>query len=136
MTDPRDIIDKSAMTTMQFVIVAITVFLNAMDGFDVLAISVAGPGIMGEYGIDRAQLGAVLSMELIGMAIGSIFLGGVADDQFGAGGHRLGGEPADHRFDVLADFRRVVGLDDGISARDVDFIFESDADGLWGEGFC
>ncbi|MFN0003287.1 MAG: MFS transporter [Pseudohongiellaceae bacterium] len=79
MNDPRDIIDKGAMTTMQFVIVAITVLLNALDGFDVLAISVSGPGIMSEWGIDRAQLGVILSMELIGMAFGSILLGGVAD---------------------------------------------------------
>jgi benzoate transport len=79
MTDPREIIDKSAMTTMQYVIVAITVLLNAMDGFDVLAISVSGPGIRGEWGINQAELGVVLSMELIGMAIGSILLGGLAD---------------------------------------------------------
>jgi benzoate transport len=79
MTDPREIIDKSAMTTMQYVIVAITVLLNGMDGFDVLAISVSGPGIRGEWGINQAELGVVLSMELIGMAIGSILLGGVAD---------------------------------------------------------
>src|SRR5688572_12869923 len=79
MTDPREIIDKSAMTPMMYIIVAITVLLNAMDGFDVLAISVSGPGIRGEFGIDQAQLGVVLSMELIGMALGSIFLGGVAD---------------------------------------------------------
>ena len=79
MTDPREIIDKSAMTTMQYVIVGITVLLNAMDGFDVLAISVSGPGIMGEFGIDRAGLGVVLSAELWGMALGSILLGGVAD---------------------------------------------------------
>jgi benzoate transport len=79
MTDPREIIDKSAMTTLQYVIVFITVLLNAMDGFDVLAISVSGPGIMNEFGINRAELGWVLNMELIGMALGSIFLGGVAD---------------------------------------------------------
>lgn len=79
MNDPREIIDKSAMTTLQYVIVAITVLLNAMDGFDVLAISVSGPGIRGEFGIDQAQLGFVLSMELIGMAVGSVLLGGVAD---------------------------------------------------------
>ncbi len=79
MSDPRDMIDKSAMTMMQYVIVGVTVLLNSMDGFDVLAISVSGPGIRGEFGIDQAQLGFVLSMELIGMAIGSIFLGGVAD---------------------------------------------------------
>lgn len=79
MTDPREIIDKSPMTPIMYIIVVITVLLNAMDGFDVLAISVSGPGIRGEFGIDQAQLGVVLSMELIGMAVGSVFLGGVAD---------------------------------------------------------
>ena len=60
-------------------VVGITIALNALDGFDVLSISFASPGIAAEWGIDRAALGIVLSMELIGMAIGSIFLGGVAD---------------------------------------------------------
>jgi benzoate transport len=50
-----------------------------MDGFDVLSIAFASPGIAAEWGINRADLGIVLSMELIGMAIGSILLGGVAD---------------------------------------------------------
>jgi len=57
----------------------ITVALNALDGFDVTSISFASPGIAMEWGIDRAALGIVLSMELIGMAIGSVFLGGLAD---------------------------------------------------------
>jgi hypothetical protein len=34
---------------------------------------------MKEWGIDRAALGIVLSMELFGMALGSVALGGVAD---------------------------------------------------------
>ena len=61
------------------VVVAITVGLNALDGFDVLSISFASPGIAREWNIDRAALGLVLSMELIGMGLGSILLGGVAD---------------------------------------------------------
>jgi len=64
---------------LQVLVVAITVALNALDGFDVLSISFASPGIAQEWGIDRAALGIVLSMELIGMALGSILLGGVAD---------------------------------------------------------
>ncbi len=64
---------------MQIIAVAITIGLNALDGFDVLSISFASPGIATEWGIDRAALGIVLSMELIGMAIGSLLLGGVAD---------------------------------------------------------
>jgi benzoate transport len=67
------------MSRLQVAVVGLTVLLNALDGFDVLSISFASPGIMREWGINRAALGIVLSMELIGMAIGSIFLGGVAD---------------------------------------------------------
>lgn len=79
MADVRAIIERSPMHPLQIAGVAVTVGLNALDGFDVLSISFASPGIAAEWGIDKAALGAVLSMELIGMAIGSIFLGGVAD---------------------------------------------------------
>src|SRR6188508_3833957 len=79
MTDPRDIIAKSPMRTMQVLIVGITIALNALDGFDVLSISFASPGIAAEWKIQRAALGFVLSMELVGMALGSIFLGSLAD---------------------------------------------------------
>lgn len=77
--DPREIIDRSAMSWLQVVAVIITIGLNALDGFDVLSISFASPGIAKEWGIDRAALGIVLSMELIGMAIGSVTVGGLAD---------------------------------------------------------
>lgn len=77
--DPRRIIDESPMTRTQIAAVAVTVGLNALDGFDVLSISFAAPGIAKEWGIDRGALGIVLSMELIGMAVGSVLLGGMAD---------------------------------------------------------
>lgn len=78
-TDPRAIIDAEPMSRFQWGIVATMVGLNALDGFDVLSISFASPGIAAAWGIDRAALGFVLSMELIGMAIGSLVLGGIAD---------------------------------------------------------
>ena len=78
-TDPRKILDESAMCRLQYIIIGLTVGLNALDGFDVLAISFAGPGIAEEWGLGNAGLGYVLAMELIGMAVGSVFLGGVAD---------------------------------------------------------
>lgn len=77
--DPRTQLAKSSMTARQIIAVALCVALNALDGFDVLAISFASPGIASEWGIDRAALGLVLSMELIGMAVGSVLLGNVAD---------------------------------------------------------
>lgn len=77
--DPKARIDSGPMSVWQWVAVAITVGLNALDGFDVLSISFASPGIAREWGVDQAALGWVLSMELLGMAIGSVVLGGVAD---------------------------------------------------------
>src|SRR3954452_6741002 len=78
-SDPRTILDQALMSRLQIAAVAITVGLNALDGFDVLSISFASPGIAKEWGIDRAALGIVLSMELIGMALGSVVIGGIAD---------------------------------------------------------
>ncbi len=77
--DPRELIARSPMSARQVLVIAITVALNALDGFDVASISFAGPGIAREWGIERGALGIVLSMEVVGMAIGSLFLGGVAD---------------------------------------------------------
>src|SRR6188768_4004813 len=77
--DPRETLSESPMSSAQLIAVVITIALNALDGFDVLSISFASPGIAKEWGMDRAALGFVLSMELIGMALGSILLGGLAD---------------------------------------------------------
>jgi len=67
------------MSTSQWLAVLVTVGLNAMDGFDVLSISFASPGIARDWGVDKATLGWILSMELVGMGVGSVLLGGVAD---------------------------------------------------------
>jgi benzoate transport len=78
-TDPRETISVSPMSRLQMAAVAITVGLNALDGFDVLSISFASPGILKEWGLTRGALGIVMSMELIGMAVGSLFIGQIAD---------------------------------------------------------
>ena len=67
------------MGPAQWIAVVITFGLNALDGFDVLAISFAGPGIAADWGVNQATLGWVLSMELIGMSVGSLALGMVGD---------------------------------------------------------
>jgi benzoate transport len=77
--DPKSIIDHGAMSVGQWVAVLVTVGLNAMDGFDVLSISFASPGIAKDWGLNKDTLAWVLSMELMGMALGSVVLGGVAD---------------------------------------------------------
>src|SRR5262245_1162867 len=78
--DPRSLLATSPMSGLQILVCTITVFLNALDGFDLLAISFATPGIMKEFQIPpNVGLGLVLSMDLLGMAVGSFILGGVAD---------------------------------------------------------
>src|SRR6188472_1841000 len=85
-TDPRIIIDDNPMSVRQWIVVALMVALNALDGFDVLSSAFAAPGITREWGVPREALGVVLSAELVGMGFGSVLLGGVAD--------RLGRKPA------------------------------------------
>ncbi|MGZ8310942.1 MAG: MFS transporter [Allosphingosinicella sp.] len=78
-TDPRNIIDDNPMSVRQWIVVALMVMLNALDGFDVLSSAFAAPGITREWGVSREALGVVLSAELVGMGFGSVLLGGVAD---------------------------------------------------------
>ena len=78
-SDPRDLLANSPMRPLQVMAIAICILLTALDGFDVLSISFASPGIAEEWGINRAALGVVLSMELIGMAVGSVIFGTAAD---------------------------------------------------------
>jgi benzoate transport len=77
--DPQATLDREPMSRLQWWVVIVMIGLNALDGFDVLSISFASPGIAKAWGIDRAALGLVLSMELLGRAVGSLLLGRIAD---------------------------------------------------------
>ncbi|BBO25712.1 MFS transporter [Alteromonas sp. I4] len=78
-TNPKQQIDQSEIKGFQLFVILMCILLNALDGFDVLAISFASPGIASDWNVSRGALGIVLSMELVGMAIGSISLGNLAD---------------------------------------------------------
>ena len=77
--DPMAQIESAPMHLRQVAIVFLCIALNSLDGLDALAISYASPGIAAEWGISKSALGVVLSMELFGMAAGSIFIGNIAD---------------------------------------------------------
>ncbi len=77
--DLQQVIDDERMSVRQWIAVLITIGLNALDGFDVLSSAFAGPGIKQEWHLAPDGLGAVLSMELLGMGVGSLLLGGAAD---------------------------------------------------------
>lgn len=67
------------MHPLQWAAVVITIGLNALDGFDILASAFAAPGIAAEWHVSREALGVVLSMELWGMVAGSLVLGSMTD---------------------------------------------------------
>ena len=67
------------MCWLQIVAVIITIGLNGLDGFDVLSMSFALPGVAKEWGVQPGARGILASMGLLGMAIGSLWLGGVAE---------------------------------------------------------
>ncbi|MGC1271411.1 MAG: MFS transporter [Croceibacterium sp.] len=78
-TNPIKVIDDNPMSARQWIVVVLMIFLNALDGFDVLSSAFAAPGITKEWGIPRSELGVMLSAELVGMGFGSVILGGMAD---------------------------------------------------------
>jgi len=67
------------MAFYQILAVAIGVLVNMMDGFDLLAISFAGPAIDREWMIGEERLGALFSIGLIGMASGALGLSWISD---------------------------------------------------------
>lgn len=75
----NDLLDDQPMGPWQIIAVATCVTLAALDGFDVLAIAFAAPGIAEEWAISRSALGIVITIELMGMGVGSVILGNVAD---------------------------------------------------------
>jgi benzoate transport len=77
--DPSVQLRREPMSSFQIAAVAICVALNALDGFDILAITFAGPGIMREWGLGPGGLGVVISTGLVGMSIGSLLIAPLAD---------------------------------------------------------
>jgi benzoate transport len=77
--DPRLLFAREPMHTRQILAIATATACTAAEGFDVYSVSFASPGIAAAWTIDRAMLGVVLSMELVGMGVGAFLLGSLAD---------------------------------------------------------
>jgi MFS family permease len=77
--DLRERINTSKMSPYQWAIIGMCVLLNALDGFDVLAMAFTANGVTKEFGLTGSELGILLSAGLVGMAIGSLCLAPLAD---------------------------------------------------------
>ncbi|AMO70040.1 MFS transporter [Zhongshania aliphaticivorans] len=72
-------LNDEPMNKLQWYIVAICIGILALDGYDVLSIAFAAPGLAAEWGLSKDVLGIVLSLELLGMAVGAIIMGSLTD---------------------------------------------------------
>ncbi len=81
-TDPRAVMRARPMNWQQYGVVGLCVLINMIDGYDILALAQAGSALKREWGLSDAELGTLLSMNLVGMALGALGVSPVAD-QFG-----------------------------------------------------
>jgi benzoate transport len=72
-------LELEPMSRFQTTAVAICMILNAIDGFDVLAIAFAAPVLSKEWALPPEQLGVLFSSGLLGMTLGSLLIAPLAD---------------------------------------------------------
>ncbi|NYV74061.1 MFS transporter [Streptomyces sp. UH6] len=72
-------IAQAPMSGYQWLIVALCTFMNCLDGFDVMAVAFTGPSVTEEFALSGSEFGLLVSVGLIGMAVGSMLLAPFAD---------------------------------------------------------
>jgi len=67
------------MTPFQIAAIGVCVLINALDGFDVLAIAFTAPAISREWGLSPTQVGGLFSAGLAGMGLGAFTIAPLGD---------------------------------------------------------
>ncbi|RJQ66834.1 MFS transporter [Pseudonocardiaceae bacterium YIM PH 21723] len=77
--DVKAWIDDRPVGRFQWLILVACFLIVVFDGFDVAVMGFVGPAVMHEFGISKVAFGPVLGVGMIGLAIGSLSAGPVAD---------------------------------------------------------
>jgi benzoate transport len=72
-------IDQNPMTRYQMAAITLCMVINMLDGFDVLVVAFTAPSIANDWGLSATSIGTLLSAGLVGMTLGSLLLGPLAD---------------------------------------------------------
>ena len=80
--DVRQFIDEQPLSRYQLLVALMCGALVFMDGFDAQAMGFVAPALTAQLHISRAALGPVISMGLVGMMVGAL-VGGPVADRFG-----------------------------------------------------
>ncbi|XDZ51831.1 MFS transporter [Neisseriaceae bacterium CLB008] len=71
--------NEHRFSRFQWLIFGLCFLVTLFDGFDTAAIGYVAPSLIGEWGIEKADLAPVLSAALLGLAFGAVSFGPVAD---------------------------------------------------------
>jgi AAHS family 4-hydroxybenzoate transporter-like MFS transporter len=77
--DVQSFVDERPMAGAQWLMVVLCFLVLISDGFDTAAMAFVAPALATELSISRLALGPVLSAALIGLAIGALVAGPLAD---------------------------------------------------------
>lgn len=77
--DIRALINQQTLSSYQKRIIAMSFAVVAMDGMDIAMMGFIAPALKSAWGVTNHQLGAVISAALIGLALGAMLAGPLAD---------------------------------------------------------
>lgn len=74
-----EILNPSRISPMQWVILVLCMLASMIEGFDIVIIAYTAPAISQDWGVLSSELGMVFSAGVLGMTLGAMMLGGLAD---------------------------------------------------------
>ena len=77
--DVRELINGNPLSRFQKLVVFLGFCVIALDGFDIAIMGFIAPTLKHEWGVTNYELGFVISAALIGLALGAILSGPLAD---------------------------------------------------------
>ena len=79
VVDTQAFIDGQRFSPFQWLILALCFLVVAADGYDTAAVGFIAPSLVQQWGIQRVALGPVMSAALVGLGIGAVLAGPLAD---------------------------------------------------------
>ena len=77
--DIQELINRNALSRYQKIIIALSFAVVAMDGMDIALMGFIAPALKTAWGVSTQQLGVVISAALIGLTLGAMVAGPLAD---------------------------------------------------------
>jgi MFS transporter, AAHS family, vanillate permease len=74
-----EVIDNGQISGQQILVVALCMFFNMLDGFDITAMAIVAGAVSQELQLTADRLGLIFSFALAGMMVGAMFLAPVSD---------------------------------------------------------